>query len=116
MSSITEVIEKINAGIPIADAIPIGADVGYWQRMINNHTTSKSTPRRKKRRTPQRRRTRRTFRADAVLARSSYTTQQTQQNQASSQLVERVNKEPAKAEVREIIWFVNGQTRILEVV
>lgn len=44
MSIINEVIKKVNAGIPLDEAIPLGADVKYWQRIIANPPKPKARP------------------------------------------------------------------------
>ena len=50
---IANVIEQVNSGTPLAQAIPEGADLGYWQRLIKNYRPAK--PRRKARHTTPRR-------------------------------------------------------------
>lgn len=121
MSIVAELYTLVNVEkIPLAQAVEQivpGADLAYWQKRLATYNPNACPSKRRKKQTRNTRRIQRTtFRADAVLARSSYASQQSGQNQASSQLVERVNEEPTEPEARQIPWFVNGHTRILEVV
>lgn len=47
--TITETIQAINEGQPIEQAIPAGADVAYWKKMVANHNYLKANPKRRRR-------------------------------------------------------------------
>ena len=144
MSILADLYQAVNTGQTLQqaiDAIIPGADLKFWERKLANYDPNAPRPKpHRSRRSSRKASSKRTFRADSVLALS--TTQQAEvRARATTELVERVNNEtdpetvevttptggyqilevrrnyqiPGQLESRPILWQFGGQTIELEV-